>query len=197
MTWPLMIEIVCTGCVMFRQPKWWPNHMMWRLCTTVLKWTVVSSYYGGTAFHSHHQIKWLVINCYVTVNLINFHATVILRPRYRAYVMADFHRVLCKSKTPVSCFCGGRVPFKVLKIGQFSRKILFGLTWCVGIHRRNYVGHVMLVIRSILLTVQITFVFIGQTHLVFGKRVCTCVTKHSNAFRTFLNWLKNTGCDNY
>ena len=27
-------------------------------------------------------------------------------------------------------------------------------------------------------TVQITFIFIGQTHLVFG----TCVTKHSNAF---------------
>ena len=24
------------------------------------------------------------------------------------------------------------------------------------------------------------------------KRVCTCVTKHSNAFRTFLNWLKNS-----
>ena len=41
-------------------------------------------------------------------------------------------------------------------------------------------------------TVQIMFIFIGQTHLVFGKRVCTCVTKHSNAFRTFLNWLKNS-----
>ena len=41
-------------------------------------------------------------------------------------------------------------------------------------------------------TVQITFIFIGQTHLVFGKRVCTCVTKHSNAFRTYLNWLKNS-----
>ena len=41
-------------------------------------------------------------------------------------------------------------------------------------------------------TVQITFIFIGQTHLVFGKRVCTCVTKHSNEFRTFLNWLKNS-----
>ena len=41
-------------------------------------------------------------------------------------------------------------------------------------------------------TVQITFIFIGQTHLVFGKRVCTCVTKHSNAFRPFLNWLKNS-----
>ena len=40
---------------------------------------------------------------------------------------------------------------------------------------------------------QITYtVFIGQTHLVFGKRVCTCVMKHSNAFRTFLNWLKNS-----
>ena len=41
-------------------------------------------------------------------------------------------------------------------------------------------------------TVQITFIFIGQTRLVFGKRVCTCVTKYSNAFRTFLNWLKNS-----
>ena len=41
-------------------------------------------------------------------------------------------------------------------------------------------------------TVQITFIFIGQTRLVFGKRVCTCVTKHSNAFPTFLNWLKNS-----
>ena len=41
-------------------------------------------------------------------------------------------------------------------------------------------------------TVQITFIFIGQTHLVFGKRVCTCVPKHSNTFRTFLNWLKNS-----
>ena len=39
-------------------------------------------------------------------------------------------------------------------------------------------------------TVQITFIFIGQTRLVFGKCVCTCVTKHSNAYRTFLNWLK-------
>ena len=39
--------------------------------------------------------------------------------------------------------------------------------------------------------VQITFIFIGQTRLVFGNRVCTCVTKHSNAFQTFLNWLKN------
>ena len=34
-------------------------------------------------------------------------------------------------------------------------------------------------------TVQITFIFIGQTRLVFGKCVCTCVTKHSNAFRNF------------
>ena len=34
-------------------------------------------------------------------------------------------------------------------------------------------------------TVQITFIFIGQTRLVFGNCVCTCVTKHSNAFRTF------------
>ena len=41
-------------------------------------------------------------------------------------------------------------------------------------------------------TVQITFIFIGQTRLVFGKCVCTCVTKHSNAFQTFLNWLKNS-----
>ena len=41
-------------------------------------------------------------------------------------------------------------------------------------------------------TVQITFIFIGQTRLVFGNRVCTCVTKHPNAFRTFLNWLKNS-----
>ena len=41
-------------------------------------------------------------------------------------------------------------------------------------------------------TVQITFIFIGQTRLVFGNRVCTCVTKHSNAFRAFLNWLKNS-----
>ena len=40
-------------------------------------------------------------------------------------------------------------------------------------------------------TVQITFIFIGQTRLVFGNRVCTCVAKHSNTFRTFLNWLKN------
>ena len=46
--------------------------------------------------------------------------------------------------------------------------------------------------ENILYTVQITFIFIGQTHLVFGKRVCTCVMKHSNAFRTFLNWLKNS-----
>ena len=40
--------------------------------------------------------------------------------------------------------------------------------------------------------VQITFIFIGQTHLVFRKCVCTGVTKHSNAFRTFLNWLNNS-----
>ena len=45
---------------------------------------------------------------------------------------------------------------------------------------------------SIWITVQITFIFIVQTRLVFGKCVCTCVTKHSNAFRTFLNWLKNS-----
>ena len=27
---------------------------------------------------------------------------------------------------------------------------------------------------------------------MFGNRVCTCVTEHSNAFRTFQNWLKNS-----
>ena len=43
-------------------------------------------------------------------------------------------------------------------------------------------------------TVQITFIFICQTHLVFGKCVCTCVKKHSNAFRTSLNWLTNLKC---
>ena len=42
------------------------------------------------------------------------------------------------------------------------------------------------------LTVQITFILIGPNAFVFGKRVCTCVMKHSNAFRTFLNWLKNS-----
>ena len=47
-------------------------------------------------------------------------------------------------------------------------------------------------IKETIYTVQITFIFIGQTNLVFGKRVCTCLTKHSNAFRTFLNWLKNS-----
>ena len=45
-----------------------------------------------------------------------------------------------------------------------------------------------------LCTVQITFIFICQTHLVFGKCVCTCVMKHSNVFRTSLNWLKNLKC---
>ena len=45
---------------------------------------------------------------------------------------------------------------------------------------------------DVLCTVQITFFFIGQTRLVFGKCVCTCVTEHSNAFQTFLNWLKNS-----
>ena len=53
-------------------------------------------------------------------------------------------------------------------------------------------GSVLGPLLFIIYTVQITFIFIGQTHLVFGKRVCTCVTKHSNAFRTFLNWLKNS-----
>ena len=43
--------------------------------------------------------------------------------------------------------------------------------------------------------VQITFTFICRTHLVFGKCICTCVRKHSNAFRTSLNWLKNFGKD--
>ena len=41
-------------------------------------------------------------------------------------------------------------------------------------------------------TVQITFIFIGQTRLGFANCVCTCVTNHSNAFRNFLNWLKNS-----
>ena len=43
-------------------------------------------------------------------------------------------------------------------------------------------------------TVQITFIFICQTHLVFGKCVCTCIRKHSNTFRTSLNWLRNLKC---
>ena len=47
-------------------------------------------------------------------------------------------------------------------------------------------------VETCIYTVQITFIFIGQMRLVFGKCVCTCVTKHSNAFRTFLNWLKNS-----
>ena len=56
-----------------------------------------------------------------------------------------------------------------------------------------HVCQVILIGRSKLMAfVCITFIFIGQTHLHFGKRVCTCVTKHWNAFRTFLNWLKNS-----
>ena len=61
-------------------------------------------------------------------------------------------------------------------------------------HLINQLGTLFLLRNHIdsISTVQITFIFIGQTHLVFGKRVCTCVTKHSNAFRNFLNWLKNS-----
>ena len=61
--------------------------------------------------------------------------------------------------------------------------------WCTGISMRSFIRILPVWMGD---TVQITFIFIGQTHLVFGKRVCTCVTKHSNAFRTFLNWLKNS-----
>ena len=43
-------------------------------------------------------------------------------------------------------------------------------------------------------TVQITFIFICQTHLVFRKCVCTCFRKHLDAVRTSLNWLKNLKC---
>ena len=39
-------------------------------------------------------------------------------------------------------------------------------------------------------TVQITFIFIGQTHVDFGKRICTCV-KTLKRISTFLNLLKN------
>ena len=38
-----------------------------------------------------------------------------------------------------------------------------------------------LIVCVCMCTVQITFIFIGQTRLVFGKHV-----------RTFLNWLKNS-----
>ena len=34
----------------------------------------------------------------------------------------------------------------------------------------------------LVITVQITFIFIGQTRFVFGNRVCTCVTKHVSNF---------------
>ena len=65
---------------------------------------------------------------------------------------------------------------------------------CVTCETRFAATNMHILYKTYLLkyTVQITFIFIGQTHLVFGKRVCTCVTKHSNAFRTFLNWLKNS-----
>ena len=45
-----------------------------------------------------------------------------------------------------------------------------------------YFGNTLL--SMLLSTVQITFIFICQTHLVFGKCVCTCVRIHSNGFRT-------------
>ena len=58
------------------------------------------------------------------------------------------------------------------------------ITVCISTYRQTDIHMYMYV--------QITFIFIGQTRLVFGKRVCTCVMKHSNAFRTFLNWPKNS-----
>ena len=81
-----------------------------------------------------------------------------------------------------------------LAIGDFYLTMIFYL-----VNRSRYfLVHVILhtccmaATRQNIDTVQITFIFIGQTRLVFGKRVCTCVMKHSNAFRTFLNWLKNS-----
>ena len=50
-----------------------------------------------------------------------------------------------------------------------------------------YFGNTLL--SMLISTVQITFIFICQTNLVFGKCVCTCVRKHSNVFRTSLKFL--------
>ena len=38
-------------------------------------------------------------------------------------------------------------------------------------------------------TVQITFIFICQTHLVFGKCVCTCIRKHSYGITDIPRWM--------
>ena len=69
------------------------------------------------------------------------------------------------------------------------REMLAAVVMCT--HFRSYLWGAQFTLRTDH-TVQITFIFIGQTRLVFGNRVCTCVTKHSSAFRTFLNWLKNS-----
>ena len=44
----------------------------------------------------------------------------------------------------------------------------------------NNLGKGIILLKNQACTVQITFIFIGQTRLVFGNCVCTCATKHSN-----------------
>ena len=77
--------------------------------------------------------------------------------------------------------------------GRSGYPVAFGISCrCLHINwiNRTYKGNYQPNIG----TVQITFIFMCETHLVFGKCVCTCVRKHSNEFRTSLNWLKNLKC---
>ena len=90
-------------------------------------------------------------------------------------VMSNFSMVL-DHNLQVQHYCNGYIVYYNIHYGSVAQCHTKMANYCV----------------LLVYTVQITFIFIGQTHLVFGKRVCTCVMKHSNAFRTFLNWLKNS-----
>ena len=108
--------------------------------------------------------------------------------------MRFFNQVVCRFGMPIVIHSDqGR---------EFENKIMQELCILCGSHKTRTTpyhpesdGMVERFNRTLLMmlaTVQITFIFIGQTRLDFGKRVCICVTKHSNAFRTFQNWLKNS-----
>ena len=108
----------------------------------------------------------------------NAHHTIVMRPRH---YMARVFALRAKSRL-LGCYADNMTS-TVLSFASYHQ------------HRTDRIDACILSITARLVwlcTVQITFIFIGQTHLVFGKRVCTCVMKHSNVFRTFLNWLKNS-----
>ena len=179
-------------------------------CLTIRVWTDVSLYAIEQMSHYMRMNRCLTICDRTDVSLyayeqmshymcMNKYLTICVWTNISLYVYEQISHYMCMNKYLTICVWTDSSLYAYEQMSHYMRmnRCLTIRVWTnISLYALSAYEFWLSLHQDRFLTqkthVQITFIFIGQTRLVFGKCVCTCVTKHSNAFRTFLNWLKNS-----